>query len=186
MNTLNTYEATHIHNPNANLYTQALNRYKLSRNERITTMNELISDNNCVQNATPSTPAKITLEQCQAMSDTELLEMISKSTGHTKDFQSYMNCNFTYNCLCDLLKNIGYAYGWHKKIHSASDNIDTIIIKTPAEKPKRQTFEIEKSVADEWRAFNNNIPHSCITLRHALKRFMADYRSGKIKFELQI
>jgi hypothetical protein len=149
-------------------------------------MNELTSNKNCTQNATPSAPSKITPEQCQAMSDAELLEMISRSAGHTKDFQSYMNCSFTYSFLCDQLKNRGYAYGWHKEIRSDSDNIDTIIIKAPAEKPKRQTFEIEKSVADEWRSFNSNIPHSSITLRHALKRFMADYRSGKIKFELQI
>ena len=151
-----------------------------------TQMNELTDNNNYTQNVAPSAPARITPEQCQAMSDAELLEMISKSADHKKDFQSYMNCNFSYNYLCDQLKNRGYTYGWHKEIRSDSDNVDTIIIKVPAEKPKRQTFEIEKSVSDEWRAFNNNIPHSCITLRHALKRFMADYRSGKIKFELQI
>jgi len=149
-------------------------------------MNELTSNNNCIQNATTTAPVRITSEQCRAMSDAEILEMISRSAGHTKDFQSYMNCNFTYNYLCDQLKNRGYAYGWHKEIRSDSDNLDTIIIKAPAEKPKRQAFEIEKSVADEWRSFNSNIPHPCITLRYALKRFMTDYRSGKIKFELQI
>ena len=66
-------------------------------------MNELTDSNNYTQNVAPSTPVRITPEQCQAMSDAELLEMISRSADHKKDFQSYMNCNFSYNYLCDHL-----------------------------------------------------------------------------------
>lgn len=46
------------------------------------------------------------------MTDTELLQMVQKATGHTdKDFTNYMGCDFSYSYLTDLLKDSGYEMG---------------------------------------------------------------------------
>ena len=50
----------------------------------------------------------------------------------------------------------------------------------------RQSYMIDKSVAEEWKQFNKNVPYKTVTLGYALRRFMDDYNSGRIKFEFEI
>jgi len=143
-------------------------------------MNELTNNTSSVSNNTSTT--RITTANCQRMSDQELLQMLQKATGHTKEFQDYMGCDFPHSYLVETLKSRGFEQGWHKP----DQGITTIVLKKSTEKCVRQTFSIDKSVADEWKLFNANIPNKNVILQAALERFMADYRSGKIKFELQV
>ena len=63
----------------------------------------------------------------------------------------------------------------------------TIIkMRKPEEKVSRQSYMLEKSVAEQWKEFNKNVPYKTVTLGWAMKRFMADVKAGKIKFELEI
>lgn len=151
-------------------------------NEFITNANNSEPRNNTIQAIITAAPARITAADCQRMSDQELLQMLLKASKHTKDFQDYMGCDFPHSYLVEVIKNRGFEQGWHKPDHS----IETIIVKKTAEKCVRQTFNIEKSVADDWKKFSANIPNKNVILQAALERFMSDYRSGKIKFELQI
>lgn len=134
-----------------------------------------------------STP-KMTKEEAQQKSDSELLQMIQQAQGHTgKDFSDYMNCDFSYTHLTNLLKDRGYENGWHK----TSDGVTVakpfvIQMKKASSETTRQAFIIEKAIADEWKEFNKNVPYKTVTLGYALRRFMEDYKNGKIKFEFEI
>lgn len=152
-------------------------------------MNEFITDtdnselgNNTVPAKITTAPARITAADCQRMSNQELLQMFLKASKHTKDFQDYMGCDFPHSYLVEVIKSRGFEQGWHKP----DLGTETIIVKKSAEKCVRQTFNIEKSVADDWKKFSASIPNKNVILQAALKRFMSDYRSGRIKFELQI
>ena len=152
-------------------------------------MNEFITDtdnselgNNTVPAKITTAPARITAADCQRMSNQELLQMFLKASKHTKDFQDYMGCDFPHSYLVETLKSRGFEQGWHKP----DQEITTIVLKKSTEKCVRQTFNIEKSVADDWKKFSASIPNKNVILQAALKRFMSDYRSGRIKFELQI
>ena len=50
----------------------------------------------------------------------------------------------------------------------------------------RKSFIIDEDVAAEWKEFNKNVPFPSVTLGFALRRFMEDYRSCRITFELEI
>jgi hypothetical protein len=151
-------------------------------NEFITNANKSELRSNAVSSKITTTPARITAADCQHMSDQELLQMLLKASKHTKDFQDYMGCDFPHSYLVEVIKSRGFEQGWHKPDHG----IETIIVKKSAEKCVRQTLNIEKSVADDWKKFSASIPNKNVILQAALERFMSDYRSGRIKFELQI
>ena len=151
-------------------------------NESTTDTNNTELGNNAVPTKITTVTAKITAADCQRMSDQELLQMFLKASKHTKDFQDYMGCDFPHSYLVEVIKSRGFEQGWHKPDHDT----ETIIVKKSAEKCVRQTFNIEKSVADDWKRFSANIPNKNVILQAALERFMSDYRSGRIKFELQI
>jgi hypothetical protein len=130
-----------------------------------------------------------TKEEAQQKSDAELLQMIDDSKGHTgNDFQDYMRCGFSYSYLTGLLKDRGYENGWHKTSEGVSPVIKPTVIrmKKSEDGTTRKSFTIDKDVAEEWKSFNKNIPFSSVTLEYALRRFMEDYRSGRIIFELEI
>ena len=138
---------------------------------------------------TVSDTPKITKEEAQQMTDTELLQMVQKATGHTgKDFTDYMGCDFSYTYLTGLLKDRGYEMGWHKTSEGIApvQKQLTIKMKKPEEDTSRQSYVVEKSVAEEWKLFNKNVPYKSVTIGWALRRFMDDYNSGRIKFELEI
>ena len=64
---------------------------------------------------TPTVTHRLTKEECQQKSDAELLAMVAKAQGHTaKDFSEYMNCDFSYSYLTNILRDRGYENGWHK------------------------------------------------------------------------
>lgn len=151
-------------------------------NELITNTNNSELRNNVVPEKLTTVPSRITEADCQRMSDNELLQMFLKASKHTKDFQDYMGCDFTHSYLVEVLKSRGFEQGWHRP----DRDTETIIIKKSAEKCVRQTFNIEKSAAEEWKKFSANIPNKNVILQAALKRFMSDYRSGRIKLELQV
>lgn len=138
---------------------------------------------------TVSDTPKITKEEAQQMTDTELLQMVQKATGHTgKDFTDYMGCDFSYTYLTGLLKDRGYENGWHKTSEGSSPVVKPTIIrmKKSDEGTTRKSFIIDEDVAAEWKEFNKNVPFPSVTIGWALRRFMDDYNSGRIKFELEI
>ena len=132
---------------------------------------------------------KITKEDAQSLSDSELLHMIQKAQGHTgKDFSDYMNCDFSYSYLTSLIRDRGYENGWHKTSEGSSPVLKPTVIrmKKSEDGTTRKSFIIEEAVAEEWKSFNRNVPFPSVTLGCALRRFMEDYRSGSITFELEI
>ncbi len=135
-----------------------------------------------------STP-KMTKEEAQQKSDAELFQMIQQAQGHTgKDFAEYMNSDFSYSYLTSLLRDRGYENGWHKTSEGSSPVVKPTIIrmKKSDEGTTRKSFIIDEDVAVEWKEFNKNVPFPSVTLGSALRRFMDDYNSGRIKFELEI
>ena len=141
------------------------------------------------ENVAPTTSAKMTKEELQQKSDIELLALVEKSKGHTgNDFSEYMNCDFSYSFLTTTLKDRGYENGWHKTSEGTSPVIKptAICMKKSDKKTTRKSFIIDEDVASEWKEFNKNVPFPSVTLGCALRRFMDDYKSGLIKFELEI
>lgn len=141
------------------------------------------------ENVAPTTSTKLTKEELQQKSDKELLALVEKSKGHTgNDFSEYMNCDFSYSFLTTTLKDRGYENGWHKTSEGNSPVIKptAICMKKPDKNTTRKSFIIDEDVASEWKEFNKNVPFPSVTLGCALRRFMYDYKSGLIKFELEI
>lgn len=141
------------------------------------------------ENVAPTTSAKMTKEELQQKSDKELLALVEKSKGHTgNDFSEYMNCDFSYSFLTTTLKDRGYENGWHKTSEGTSPVIKptAICMKKSDKETTRKSFIIDEDVASEWKEFNKNVPFPSVTLGCALRRFMDDYKSGLIKFELEI
>ena len=141
------------------------------------------------ENVAPTTSKKMTKEELQQKSDKELLALVEKSKGHTgNDFSEYMNCDFSYTFLTTTLKDRGYENGWHKTSEGNSLVIKptAICMKKSDKDTTRKSFIIDEDVASEWKEFNKNVPFPSVTLGCALRRFMDDYKSGLIKFELEI
>ena len=141
------------------------------------------------ENVAPTTSTKMTKEELQQKSDKELLALVEKSKGHTgNDFSEYMNCDFSYSFLTTTLKDRGYENGWHKTSEGNSPVIKptAICMKKSDKETTRKSFIIDEDVAAEWKEFNKNVPFPSVTLGCALRRFMDDYKSGLIKFELEI
>lgn len=138
---------------------------------------------------TVSDAPKITKEAAQQKSDAELLQMIKDAKGHTgNDFSDYMNCDFSYSYLTGLISDRGYENGWHKvsDVPSSSPKPIVIQMKKSDNEVSRQSYMVEKNIATEWKQFNKNVPYKTVTLGWALRRFMDDVKSGRIKFELEI
>lgn len=132
---------------------------------------------------------KMTKEEAQQKTDVELLHMIQKAQGHTgKDFSDYMNCDFSYTYLTGQIRDRGYENGWHKTSEGSSPVMKPTVIrmKKSEDGTTRKSFIIDKDVAEEWKSFNKNVPFPSVTLGCALRRFMEDYHSGRITFELEI
>lgn len=137
---------------------------------------------------TKNTTHKMTKEELQQKSDDEILQMVKEAKGHTgNDFSEFMNCDFSYSYLTSAISDRGYENGWHKTSAAAS-SIKPVVIRMckSDEAVSRQSYMIEKSVAEEWKQFNKNVPYKTVTLGYALRRFMNDVKSGRIKFELEI
>ena len=73
----------------------------------------------------------------------------------------------------------------YKEDLSSSPKSVVIQMKKSDDKTVRRSYMIDKKIADEWKVFNKNVPYKTVTLNHALRRFMDDYKSGLIKFELK-
>lgn len=132
---------------------------------------------------------RMTKEEAQQKSDVELLQMIQQAQGHTgKDFPDYMNCDFSYTYLTGIIRDRGYENGWHKTSEGTSPAVKPTVIsmKKSDEGTTRKSFIIDEDVAAEWKEFNKNVPFPSVTLGCALRRFIEDYRSGRITFELEI
>ena len=141
------------------------------------------------ENVAPTTSTKMSKEELQQKSDKELLALVEKSKGHTgNDFSDYMNCDFSYSFLTTTLKDRGYENGWHKTSDTPSSSVSptTIKMKKSDEEVSRQSYMVDKSIAKEWKQFNQNVPYKTVTLGYALRRFMDDYKNGLIKFDFEI
>ena len=151
-------------------------------------MDTQYNNNNFTNTATDSVTPKMTKEELQQKSDRELLSLVESSKGHTgNDFGEYMNCDFSYSYLTTVLKDRGYENGWHKTSDAPSTTKPvTIQMRKSEDTVSRQSYMIDKSVAEEWKQFNKNVPYKTVTLGYALRRFMDDYNSGRIKSEFEI
>lgn len=150
---------------------------------------EITTNNTCsvTDGVAESVTQKQTKETILQKSDNELLQMVKDAAGHTgKDFQEYMNCDFSYSHLTTTLKNRGYENGWHKVRDSPSSLQAPLIIpmKKSENETCRKTFSIDKVIADEWTDLSKDIPYKTVPIGIALKRFMDDYNAGRIKFEI--
>lgn len=127
-------------------------------------------------------------EQCQQLTDAELLKMVQKAEGHTKDFSQYMLCDFSYSFLTNVLRSRGYEHGWYKtsETQTASVKPNIVLIKRPVNTTIRQSFIIDAQVAEDWKEFNNRFPYGSVTTSLALRFFMANVKAGRIKFELDL
>ena len=151
-------------------------------------MNTTVTEDVAESTNSLSTP-RMTKEEVQEKSDEELLQMIQKAPGHTgKDFSDYMNCDFSYTYLTGLLRDRGYENGWHKTSEGVSPITKPTVIqmKKSEEESVRQSYMIDKPTAEKWKKFNQHVPYKTVTLGWALRRFMDDYESGRIKFELEL
>lgn len=147
------------------------------------------STEDVTQSAKPSEVHRMTKEECQQKSDVELLLMVQQAQGHTgEDFSDHMKCDFSYSYLTNVLKKRGYQNGWYKPTgDAAAPSKPTVIkMKKSEDVTTRRTYMLGQSVAEEWRLFNQNVPYPTVTLEHAMRRFIADYKAGLIKFELEI
>ena len=152
-------------------------------------MDTQYNNSNITDTATDSATQRMTKEELQQKSDRELLSLVERSKGHTgNDFGEYMNCDFSYSYLTTVLKDRGYENGWHKTSDAPTATIKpvTIQMRKSDGAVSRQSYMIDKSVAEEWKQFNKNVPYKTVTLGYALRRFMDDYNSGRIKFEFEI
>ena len=149
-------------------------------------MHDTLSDT-ATQTVSQST-ATITKEVCQSMNDSELLNLVNKATGHTgKDFGEFMNCDFSYSFLTTELKNRGYINGWYNLSQITPPQKEAIIkMRKSDEETTRQSYMVDTSIAAEWKEFNKHVPYKTVTIGWAMKRFMDDYNSGRIKFELEL
>lgn len=141
------------------------------------------------ENVALTTSTKMSKEELQQKSDKELLALVEKSKGHTgNDFSDYMNCDFSYSFLTTTLKDRGYENGWHKTSDTPSSSVrpTTIKMKKSDEEVSRQSYMVDKSIAKEWKQFNQNVPYKTVTLGYALRRFMDDYKNSLIKFDFEI
>ncbi len=146
-------------------------------------------NNTVAVDATKNNIHKMTKEEAQQKTDFELLQMIKDSKGHTgNDFSDYMNCDFSYSYLTGLISDRGYENGWHKTSDASSSSPKpiTIQMKKSDDEVTRQSYMIDRKTAAEWKQFNKNVPYKTVTLGWALRRFMDDVKSGRIKFELEI
>lgn len=146
-------------------------------------------NNTVAVDATKNNIHKMTKEEAQQKTDFELLQMIKDSKGHTgNDFSDYMNCDFSYSYLTGLISDRGYENGWHKTSDapSSSPKPITIQMKKSDDEVTRQSYMIDRKTAVEWKQFNKTVPYKTVTLGWALRRFMDDVKSGRIKFELEI
>ena len=131
----------------------------------------------------------MTKEEAQQQTDAELLQMIQQAQGHTgKDFTAHMGCDFSYSYLTGLLRDRGYENGWHKTSEGSSPVVKPTVIrmKKSDDGTTRKSYIADEVIAAEWKEFNKNVPFPSVTLSWALRRFMEDYRSGRITFELEI
>lgn len=152
-------------------------------------MDTQYNNSNITDTATDSATQRMTKEELQQKSDRELLSLVERSKGHTgNDFGEYMNCDFSYSYLTTVLKDRGYENGWHKTSDAPTATIKpvTIQMRKSDGAVSRQSYMIDKSVAEEWKQFNKNVPYKTVTLGYALLRFMDDYKSGRIKFEFEL
>ncbi|MCR5233969.1 MAG: hypothetical protein K6E53_08680 [Lachnospiraceae bacterium] len=132
---------------------------------------------------------KMSKEEVQQKSDDELLLMIQQAQGHTgKDFPDFMKCDFSYSYLTGLIRGRGYENGWYKTSEGSLPIMKPTVIrmKKSENDTTRKAFVIDEDIAAEWKDFNKNVPFPSVTLGYALRRFMDDYRSGRIAFELEI
>lgn len=153
-----------------------------------TTMN-ISTTESATENVNVLSTPKMTKEEAQQKTDAELLQMIQQAQGHTgKDFSDYMNCDFSYTYLTGQIRDRGYENGWHKTSEGSSPVMKPTVIrmKKTEDGTTRKSFIIDKDVAEEWKSFNKNVPFPSVTLGCALRRFMEDYHSGRITFELEI
>lgn len=127
--------------------------------------------------------------EMQSKTDVALLEMVEQAKGHTKDFQEYFHCDFSYTFLTDELKRRGYDNGWHKLKTDDEPSIETrkniIYMTRPTGKQKRQAVSLDDKTAEAWSAFIADFPYKSVVTAAALNRFMDDFNNGLIDFRFR-
>lgn len=127
---------------------------------------------------------RTTKDELQTMTDDQLLDMADRAKGHTKDFQDYMTCDFSYSFLTDTLQKRGYVNGWYKPATvSRIECAETVILRSQ-EPGKRLTLTVDPAVAEEWHEVASSVRHQQALATVALSRLIRAAKDGKIKFEI--
>ncbi len=133
----------------------------------------------------------LTLEEVKLWSDEQLLAMLEKAKGNTKDFQRITNVGFSYSSLCGILRERGYVNGWHKP--DGGQKNEAAPIQEPAapkiikmepfceKEDNRLYLTVCKSLADEWKYFTSFYKYPRVINEWALRYFMEEVESGRVK-----
>ena len=135
-----------------------------------------------------SSEPMISKEDVEKYTNEQLSKWFNETKGHTNDFSEYFHCDFSYTYFTNLLKKRGLKHSWRNVNNEVSqtDTPDIITLNKSEYSTIRKSYTVSSSTADEWRNFCKNVPNPSILLSAAMERFMADYRAGKIKFEIGI
>ena len=133
-------------------------------------------------------------EDLENLTDDEIIMMIEKSKGNTKtiDFQKLFNCDFSYTYLVKYLtEKRGYEKKWVRKDNekhiNKNDNKkkEVLYMEKSEDTIVRKSYLLSKTVADEWKSFNEKIPYNSVVLDYALSRTMSDIKNGNVQIEFR-
>ena len=106
----------------------------------------------------------LTLEEVKLWSDEQLLALIEKVKGNSKDFQIITNADFSYSSLCGILRERGFVNGWHKPEGGQKNEASPVqepgtpkIIKMEplCKDSNRLNMMVCKPLAKEWTEFTS-------------------------------
>ena len=142
----------------------------------------------------------ITKEELKNSTKREKMELMSAATGYTtdnqkadNDFRKHFGTEFSYADLRNAILGAGGVQGWYypdelrdkfsDEIDGPVEAVDTDVIelhRRPDEDLVRKTVRISSDLSKEWDEFCRSSLCGPILLEAAIRRFMADAKSGKV------
>lgn len=137
----------------------------------------------------------ITKEDLAKMTDGEVLDLVKKAQGHTKEMQDFLNCDFSYTHLTNELKRRGWTDGWHKPVSDPTDMPvatvctpapERVVLKPPTGKTIRKTLTLSEDTAERWTRLASRVPYKSALVDAAFDRLLKAYEDGLVTFSLDI